>query len=113
MIIIAIMFALAAAAFVILGVIMTDQQRRITAIEVSLKRLQSWGRDIQQQVNKLGLYDTDILERLKANADNISEATESIGNIRTNVDVLNKQVFKLIHTCTDFETRMDNQESSD
>lgn len=80
---VAIMFGLAAAALVVLGLIASDLGRRLERLELAR---------------------ADLLARIQACSKDISEAVESV---KMDGEGLNRQVNELIYTCSDLENRLD------
>lgn len=86
---VAIMFGLAAAALVVLGLIVSDMGRRMERLELAR---------------------ADLLARIQACSKGLSEAVESIESLQMDGEGLNRQVADLIYTCSDLENRLDKLE---
>ena len=86
---VAIMFGLAAAALVVLGLIVSDMGRRVERLELAR---------------------ADLSARIQACSKDVSEAVESIESSRLDGEGLNRQVADLIYTCSDLENRLDKLE---
>ena len=84
---VAIMFGLAAAALVVLGMIVSDMGRRIERLELAR---------------------ADLSARIQACSKDVSEAVENIDSVRMDGEGLSKQVSNLIYTCSDLENRLDH-----
>jgi chromosome segregation ATPase len=82
---VAIMFGLAAAALVVLGLIVSDIGRRLERLELAR---------------------ADLSARIQACSKDLSEAVESIESSRLDSEGLNRQVADLIYTCSDLENRL-------
>ncbi len=91
---VAIMFGLAAAALVVLGLIVSDIGRRV-----------------ERQIKRLEWANNDLLERIQACSKDLSEAVESIESLQMDGEGLSKQVSNLIYTCSDLENRLDRLET--
>lgn len=83
----AIMFGLAAAALVVLGLIVSDIGRRLERLELAR---------------------ADLSARIQACSKDLSEAVESIESVKMDGEGLNRQVADLIYTCSDLENRLDH-----
>ena len=84
---VAIMFGLAAAAFVVLGLIVSDIGRRLERLELAR---------------------ADLSARIQACSKDVSEAVESIDSVKMDGEGLNRQVADLIYACSDLENRLDH-----
>ena len=82
---VAIMFGLAAAALVVLGLIVSDMGRRVERLELAR---------------------ADLSARIQACSKDVSEAVESIDSVKMDGEGLNRQVADLIYTCSDLENRL-------
>lgn len=86
---VAIMFGLAAAALVVLGLIVSDMGRRIERLELAR---------------------ADLSARIQECSKDVSEAVENIDSVRMDGEGLSKQVSNLTYTCSDLENRLDKLE---
>ena len=84
---VAIMFGLAAAALVVLGLIVSDIGRRLERLELAR---------------------ADLSARIQACSKDVSEAVESIDSVKMDGEGLNRQVADLIYACSDLENRLDH-----